>query len=125
LAKEIAKKAEASAVTAAKLQEARDSYNGICDHCSLLFFILQRLEHLDSVYQYSLAWFLGLFTRSLDGFRADVVRQREVEMEAKEEQFYRDNEFHEEAEDSKHNRLIAEQREREFLKQKAIFLDKS
>jgi dynein heavy chain len=56
-----------------KLDDARREYTPSADHGSLLFFIVQKLQKIDIMYQYSLSWFIQLFLNSLDQFRHDYM----------------------------------------------------
>lgn len=89
LANEIKAKQEISSITLAKLTEARGAYEPAAAHCSLLFFIVQKLSVLDVMYQYSLQWFIALFNCSLDGFRAEALARRRDQVEADEVAFYK------------------------------------
>ena len=65
-------KQEAANIMQVKLDEARHEYTPSADHASLLFFIVQKLQKIDIMYQYSLSWFITLFLNSLDTFRSDL-----------------------------------------------------
>ncbi len=69
LAQEIHQKEEIASETEEKLNRARTAYMSVAHNCSLLFFIVAKLMHIDTMYQYSLAWFLQLFGLSLRGYR--------------------------------------------------------
>jgi dynein heavy chain len=66
LAVEINKKQKDAEITELKLEEARKAYNPISDLSSLLFFIINKLANVDVMYQYSLTWFIQLFSMAID-----------------------------------------------------------
>lgn len=49
--------------TEAAIDRARTGYAPIAGHASVLFFCVERLSAIDPMYQYSLAYFFGLFVR--------------------------------------------------------------
>ncbi|KAK2956118.1 putative Dynein axonemal heavy chain 5 [Blattamonas nauphoetae] len=48
-----------------KNNESRKAYTPIASHGSALFFCIADLRNIDPMYQYSLTWFIGLFTQTL------------------------------------------------------------
>ncbi|XP_041972117.1 dynein axonemal heavy chain 7 isoform X2 [Aricia agestis] len=74
---EIKEKQEVAAVTEKAIDEARNNYVPIAVHCTNLFFLIASLASIDPMYQYSLGWFEGLFTSSIDNTdRVDDIPQR-------------------------------------------------
>ncbi|XP_076039498.1 dynein axonemal heavy chain 7-like [Oratosquilla oratoria] len=52
--------------TEKKINATRMGYRPIAVHASILFFTLRDLGALDPMYQYSLSWFVNLFSNSID-----------------------------------------------------------
>ncbi|CAL4136479.1 unnamed protein product, partial [Meganyctiphanes norvegica] len=52
--------------TEKKINVTRLGYRPIAVHASILFFTLRDLSALDPMYQYSLGWFINLFSNSID-----------------------------------------------------------
>ncbi|XP_072937032.1 dynein axonemal heavy chain 7 [Epargyreus clarus] len=63
---EIKEKQEVAMVTEKAIDVARDDYVPIAVHSTNLFFLIASLANIDPMYQYSLGWFEGLFTASID-----------------------------------------------------------
>lgn len=60
-----------------KLDEARRSYEPIAHHASLLFFAISSLGNIDVMYQYSLSWYIQLFTKSIEcSEKSEYLEQR-------------------------------------------------
>jgi dynein heavy chain len=60
-----AKVAEAEA-TEREIDATRELYRRVAARASLLFFCIADLAVVDPMYQYSLAWFINLFVRSME-----------------------------------------------------------
>ncbi|XP_045510942.1 dynein axonemal heavy chain 7 [Colias croceus] len=63
---EIKEKQEVAMITEKAIDTARDDYVPIAVHSTNLFFLIASLSNIDPMYQYSLGWFEGLFTSSID-----------------------------------------------------------
>lgn len=61
--------------TERKIDEARMGYKPIAIHSTILFFSIADLANIDPMYQYSLTWFINLFTLSID----NAERSEELE----------------------------------------------
>lgn len=61
LAQEIAEKQEIANETEQEIDKTRNLYKAVDLHCSVLFFTVCDLAHIDPMYQYSLDWFINLY----------------------------------------------------------------
>lgn len=66
LAKEIIQKQVASVDTVAVIDQFRLQYKPIAEHCSILYYCITDLPNLDSMYQYSLTWFINIFIMTIE-----------------------------------------------------------
>lgn len=66
VANDINEKQAVAEVTEKQIDVARLSYTPIAIHSTNLFFTITDLANLDPMYQYSLTWFVGLFTAAID-----------------------------------------------------------
>ncbi|KAJ3118419.1 Dynein heavy chain 7, axonemal [Phlyctochytrium bullatum] len=64
--------------TERKIDETRDSYRPIASHSSVLFFCIADLANIDSMYQYSLNWFIDLFVNAIAGSNKSSVLKRRL-----------------------------------------------
>ncbi|KAL7290283.1 hypothetical protein TKK_0015983 [Trichogramma kaykai] len=62
LSEDIRAKQEVAAETALDIDRARNGYKPVSRHASVLFFCISELDNIDPMYQYSLPWFMRLFT---------------------------------------------------------------
>lgn len=62
---DIASKVEEAEKTEQEIDEAREQYRSVAVRASLLFFCIAELAGVDPMYQYSLAWFVALFLRTV------------------------------------------------------------
>lgn len=62
---EIAGKVEEAERTEREIDVTREQYRRVAVRASLLFFCISDLAGVDPMYQYSLAWFIGLFLRTV------------------------------------------------------------
>lgn len=69
LSQEILAKQEIAAVTEKKIDETRNRYRPVALHSSTLFFCISELANIDPMYQYSLAWFINLYSSSITNSR--------------------------------------------------------
>ena len=79
LSEEIAKKQIEAEETERRLNQARQAYKPIADHSAMLFFLVSKLHQVEVMYQYSLSWFIQLFSQSVEKSRVD---EEEEEKEA-------------------------------------------
>ena len=74
---DISEKQKIADETEAKIDEARKGYKPIAKHCTILFFCVTDLANIDPMYQYSLAWFVTLFVRSIaDSEKSEDLNKR-------------------------------------------------
>ena len=62
---DIASKVEEAECTEQEIDAAREQYRSVAVRASLLFFCIADLAGIDPMYQYSLAWFVALFLRTV------------------------------------------------------------
>lgn len=62
LANEIKEKQAESEITERIIDKTRQQYRIVATHSTKLFFIIDTLANIDPMYQYSLAWFIHLFS---------------------------------------------------------------
>lgn len=62
---DIASKVEEAERTEQEIDAAREQYRSVAVRASLLFFCIADLAGIDPMYQYSLAWFVALFLRTV------------------------------------------------------------
>ena len=74
LSDEIAEKQKIAEETEKKIDNARVGYQPLALYVSVLFFCVADLANIDPMYQYSLAWFVSLFVRSI----ADAEKSKDV-----------------------------------------------
>ncbi|KAJ8047551.1 Dynein heavy chain 3, axonemal [Holothuria leucospilota] len=65
LSKEISEKQEIASKTEKEIDETRDGYKPVAKHSSMLFFTISDLTNIESMYQYSLTWFINLYLQSI------------------------------------------------------------
>lgn len=53
-------------MTEIRLERSRLNFSEIANVAALLFFIVSKLNLVDVMYQYSLSWFINLFTVTID-----------------------------------------------------------
>jgi dynein heavy chain len=53
-------------MTEIRLERSRLNFSEIANIAALLFFIVSKLNLVDVMYQYSLSWFINLFTVTID-----------------------------------------------------------
>ena len=79
MANEIVEKQQISESTEKRLGESRAEYLGLTNYAVTLFFAGSALASINSMYQYSLSWFINLFCASLD--TADKSEELEERLE--------------------------------------------
>ena len=74
---EISEKQEIAEKTEKKIDHARSEYTPISQESSHLFFCISDLAHIDPMYQYSLTYYMDLFTQSIkNSQKSDDVEVR-------------------------------------------------
>lgn len=77
LSNEINEKQVVAEVTEKQIDTARLGYTPIAKHSTILFFTIAELANIDPMYQYSLPWFVNLFTNAIDNTeKVDDLDQR-------------------------------------------------
>lgn len=77
LSNEINEKQTTAEVTEKQIDTARLGYTPIAKHSTILFFTIVELANIDPMYQYSLPWFVNLFTNAIDNTeKVDDLDQR-------------------------------------------------
>lgn len=81
LSNEINEKQSVAEVTERQIDAARLGYTSIAKHATVLFFTIVDLANIDPMYQYSLSWFVNLFTNAIDNTeKVDDLDQRLSEL---------------------------------------------
>ncbi|KAL2745195.1 dynein axonemal heavy chain 1-like [Vespula maculifrons] len=62
---EIKTKVKAAEETQADIESTRSLYIPVADRAQILFFCLYDLQYIDTMYQYSLEWFISIFNNSI------------------------------------------------------------
>ena len=77
LSVELNQKQQIAEETEKKIDETRESYRPIANHCSVLFFCIANLTNIDSMYQYSLNWFIDLFIFAIgQSAKSSIIKKR-------------------------------------------------
>lgn len=77
LSVELFEKQKIAEETEMKIDETRESYRPIANHSSVLYFSIAELANIDSMYQYSLIWFIDLFINSISqSTKSSVLKRR-------------------------------------------------
>eukprot|EP00965_Chrysotila_dentata_P248329 6208271-Pleurochrysis_carterae.AAC.1 len=63
---EISVKAEQARVTEIEIDTTRNEYRPVARRAALLFFCVADMSGVDPMYQYSMPWFVNLFTRAIE-----------------------------------------------------------
>ncbi|KAJ1520032.1 hypothetical protein ONE63_004262 [Megalurothrips usitatus] len=66
LSEDIIKKQEATRETEDKIESFRRNYQPIAKHSASLYYCVTDLPNIDPMYQYSLAWFIGIYVTSIE-----------------------------------------------------------
>ncbi|KAJ1562107.1 Dynein heavy chain 7, axonemal, partial [Cladochytrium tenue] len=83
LSVELFEKQKVAEETERKIDETRDSYRPIASHSSVLFFCIADLVNVESMYQYSLNWFIDLFVAGIaQSTKSSVLKRRLKNLEA-------------------------------------------
>lgn len=78
LSEDIRAKQEIAVETSIEIDIARDGYKPVSLHASSLFFCISELANIDPMYQYSLPWFMRLFTMSIEQKYVDKDKEGDV-----------------------------------------------
>ncbi|CAK6445071.1 unnamed protein product [Pipistrellus nathusii] len=65
LSEEISEKQEIATVTEMQIDQTRMGYKPVAVHSATIFFCISDLANIEPMYQYSLTWFISLYTQSL------------------------------------------------------------
>ncbi|XP_061837093.1 dynein axonemal heavy chain 12-like [Nerophis lumbriciformis] len=77
MSNEISKKQKIAEETEIKIAESREFYRSIAKHSTVLFFTIADLTNIDPMYQYSLTWFVNLYTHSIqDSKKSKILEKR-------------------------------------------------
>jgi len=77
VADEINEKQKVAEETEKKIDAARADYKSCAKHASIVFFAVADMANIDPMYQYSLAWFIGLFVRAIqDSTKSPNIAKR-------------------------------------------------
>lgn len=74
LSEDIRAKQKVAVETSKDIDKARDGYKPVSHHASTLFFCISEMANIDPMYQYSLPWFVRLFTIVIED---DTIKQTE------------------------------------------------
>jgi dynein heavy chain, axonemal len=66
LSEEISSKQAVAAAREAEIEASRAMYLPVATHATILFFKLARLSELNQLYQFSLPWFLKIYSKALE-----------------------------------------------------------
>jgi dynein heavy chain len=59
-----------------KIDDSREMYRSCGRQASILFFVLNDLNKINSMYQFSLDWYKALFMRSIEDSREQMFQDR-------------------------------------------------
>lgn len=77
LSEEIQAKQKIAATTEKEIDFARNQYTPVSKHSSILFFCISELANIDPMYQYSLVWFINLYTQAiLNSVKSEKLDER-------------------------------------------------
>lgn len=79
LSEDIMAKQEVATETSKEIDAARDGYKPVSHHASTLFFCISDLANIDPMYQYSLPWFMRLFTAVIEDKTARAKSSKNLE----------------------------------------------
>ena len=78
MSKEIQEKMKESEITEANIDVTRKEYIPMARRGSILYFCVQDLMKIDFMYQYSLQWYINLYTTSIDQTEQSSDRQERL-----------------------------------------------
>lgn len=73
---------ERATLTKQDIEASREIYKSCAARASLLFFILEDLKYMNTMYRFSLDWYIGLFRESLEKSGRDQnieVRKKKID----------------------------------------------
>jgi dynein heavy chain len=83
LSDELSDKQRIAEETEKKIDETRESYRPIANHSSVLYFCIADLANIDPMYQYSLTWFIDLFTSAINAsIKSSILKRRLKNLES-------------------------------------------
>lgn len=65
LSEDISEKQKIANETEQEIDRTRMGYRSVAEHSSILFFCISELANIESMYQYSLTWFISLYLHSI------------------------------------------------------------
>ena len=65
IANDVEEKQAAGVKTEREIEVSRSAYRPVAAHATVLFFCVSELAHIESMYQFSLAWYIRLFSRAI------------------------------------------------------------
>nr|XP_010946997.1 dynein axonemal heavy chain 7 isoform X1 [Camelus bactrianus]XP_045367940.1 dynein axonemal heavy chain 7 isoform X1 [Camelus bactrianus] len=80
LANEISQKQEVAEETEKKIDATRMGYRPIAIHSTILFFSIADLANIEPMYQYSLTWFINLFTLSIENSEKSEILSKRLQI---------------------------------------------
>lgn len=83
LSEDLMAKQEVAAETTKEIDAARDGYKPVSHHASTLFFCISELTNIDPMYQYSLPWFMRLFTMVIEDKTAKANSSKNLQTRIK------------------------------------------
>ncbi|XP_051776026.1 dynein axonemal heavy chain 3-like isoform X1 [Erpetoichthys calabaricus] len=79
LSQEILEKQQITMATEREIDDTRDGYRPVANQSSVLFFVISNLANIDPMYQYSLAWFLNLYVKSISESESSVLLYERID----------------------------------------------
>ncbi|XP_044007935.1 dynein axonemal heavy chain 3 [Aphidius gifuensis] len=77
LSEDIQAKQKIAINTTIEIDNARNCYKPVSHHGAVLFFCITELANIDPMYQYSLSWFINLYTMAIvNSKKTDILEQR-------------------------------------------------
>ena len=78
LSNEIEKKQVVAEETEKQIAQSREGYRSIAKHSSVLYFSIADLPNIDPMYQYSLGWFINLYTMSIEQSNKSKILEKRL-----------------------------------------------
>ena len=79
MSNEISQRVKDSKITEREIDAARESYRPVAYRASILFFTINDLSSIDPMYQYSLQWFIKLFSMGVENAPAATELQKRLQ----------------------------------------------
>jgi dynein heavy chain len=73
---EVKQALEQAEITMKKINDTREMYRSCGKQASILFFVLNDLNKIDPMYQFSLEWYKALFVKSIEESRYQMFQDR-------------------------------------------------